>query len=187
MPTPTTDAGMQAPQLLQSVEQVLPIDQIFPTQALLLGGAILVGITLFHGLVMRWVQAHTVSRDRYLREFPATWRIDLVMTTVVMVLLGAALAEVAAWAAALKYAHVLPSWGSAAAFAASSYTTLGNATVSPPPAWSMMGPIIAISGLFTFGWSGSVLVTVVSRMAVIRALVPGAAPHPTSPPGGTGR
>jgi hypothetical protein len=32
----------------------------------------------------------------------------------------------------------------------------------------MLGPIIAISGLFTFGWSGSVLVEVVRRVGLAR-------------------
>jgi hypothetical protein len=32
----------------------------------------------------------------------------------------------------------------------------------------MLGPIIAISGLFTFGWSGSVLVEVVRRASQAR-------------------
>jgi hypothetical protein len=183
MPTPTSDSLLQAPQILQSVEQVLPIEEIFPTQALLLGGAVLVGVTLFHGLVMRWVQAHAASRDRYMRLHPAAWRADLLMSTVVMTLLGAGLVEVAAWAVALKYAHVLPTWWSAAAYAASSYTTLGNATVNPPASWSMIGPIIAISGLFTFGWSGSILVTVVTRITLVRdRLVE--PPSPGSPPSG---
>lgn len=29
--------------------------------------------------------------------------------------------------------------------------------------WQMLAPIIAISGLFTFGWTGSVLVDIVRR------------------------
>lgn len=183
MPSPASDPLLRAPEILQSVEQVLPIEQIFPTQAVLLGGAILVGVTLFHGVVMRWVQAHTSSRVQVLRRTPAGWRVDLVMTTVVMVLLGAALAEVALWTAALKYGRVFPSWASAVSYAASSYTTLGNTNAVPPHGWGMMGPIIAISGLFTFGWSGSVLVMVVGRLGVIRELEhgsPGAAPPPAA-------
>jgi hypothetical protein len=32
-----------------------------------------------------------------------------------------------------------------------------------PPGWEMLAPLIAISGLFTFGWSGSVLVDLIGR------------------------
>ncbi len=182
MPSPVPDGALRAPELLQSVEQVLPIEQIFPTQAVLLGGAVLVGVTLFHGFVMRWVQSHTSSRVDVLRRAPSTWRIDLVMTTVVMALLGAALGEVALWTAALKYGRVFSTWVSAVSYAGSSYTTLGNTNAVPPPGWGIMGPIIAISGLFTFGWSGSVLVTVVGRLGLLRELHRGAPPTEPTPP-----
>jgi len=37
-----------------------------------------------------------------------------------------------------------------------------------PAAWNMLSPIIAISGLFTFGWTGSVLVGFVSSLNRLR-------------------
>jgi len=37
------------------------------------------------------------------------------------------------------------------------------------PAWNMLAPIIAISGLFTFGWTGSVLVGYVDMLNRARA------------------
>ena len=43
-----------------------------------------------------------------------------------------------------------------------SYTTLGEGTVTLPDSWRLIGPMIAMSGLFTFGWTGSVLVSVMS-------------------------
>jgi hypothetical protein len=156
------------PTLIQNVEQVLPIDEIFPTAALVLGGAVLIGVVLLHGVVMHWVQAHVSSRDSFIRRSPGAWRSDVVMSTVILALLGAGLVEVTVWTAALKYTGLFPSWVGAAAYAASSYTTLGNATRNPPPGWSMLGPIIAMSGLFTFGWSGSVLVEVVRRVSQAR-------------------
>jgi len=165
---------------MQNVEQVLPIDEIFPTSALVLGGVVLIGVVLLHGVVMRWVQAHVSARDAFIRRSPQAWRSDLVMASVILALLGAGLAEVTVWTAALKYSDLFPSWVGAAAYAASSYTTLGNATRNPPPGWNMLGPIIAISGLFTFGWSGSVLVDVVHRVSQAReaARTTGVAPPP---------
>ena len=170
----------QTPTLIQNVEQVLPIDEIFPTSALLLGGAVLLGVVLLHGVVMRWVQEHVTARDPFIRRSPQAWRSDLVMASVILALLGAGLVEVTVWTAALKYSGLFPTWVGAAAFCASSYTTLGNAARNPPPAWSMLGPIIAISGLFTFGWSGSVLVEVVRRVSQAREAA-GATKADTSP------
>jgi hypothetical protein len=158
----------QPPTLIQNVEQVLPIDEIFPTSALLLGGAVLLGVVLLHGVVMHWVQTHVAARDPFIRRSPHAWRSDVVMASVILALLGAGLIEVTVWTAALKYSSLFPTWIGAAAYSASSYTTLGNSTRSPPPGWSMLGPIIAMSGLFTFGWSSSVLVEIVRRVSQAR-------------------
>ncbi len=170
MPSPVADSPAQAVEVLRNVEDVLPIEQIFPTQALVLGGAVLIGVVLLHGILMRATQAHVSSRIPAIRRDPVGWRIDLVMISSVLVLLVAGLVEVVAWSAALRYAGVLPTWPAAAAFAAAAFTTLGNSPVSVPPGWHMLGPIIAISGLFTFGWSGSVLVDVVRRLGHMRDL-----------------
>jgi hypothetical protein len=57
-----------------------------------------------------------------------------------------------------------------------------------PLGWHMLAPIIAISGLFTFGWTGSVLVEVVRRCqeaksAALQAHLPnGMARQPPDPP-----
>ena len=37
-----------------------------------------------------------------------------------------------------------------------------------PDGWKMLAPIIAMSGLFTFGWTGSVLVDLVGRCQKIK-------------------
>jgi hypothetical protein len=168
----------QPPTLFQNVEQVLPIDEIFPTSALILGGVVLIGVVLLHGVVMHWVQSHVARRDAFIRRSPHAWRSDVVMASVILALLAAGLIEVTVWTTALKYSRLFPTWVGAAAYSASSYTTLGNATRNPPPGWSMLGPIIAMSGLFTFGWSGSVLVEVVRRVGQARDAARGAGPSP---------
>jgi hypothetical protein len=58
-----------------------------------------------------------------------------------------------------------------------------------PNGWHMLAPIIAISGLFTFGWTGSVLVEVVRRCqevkaAALRARAGHAHPREGPPPKG---
>jgi hypothetical protein len=46
----------------------------------------------------------------------------------------------------------------------------------------MLAPIIAMSGLFTFGWSGSVLVDFVRRLNAIRDAVGASKAPDKSPP-----
>jgi hypothetical protein len=36
-----------------------------------------------------------------------------------------------------------------------------------PPSWRQLGPIIAVSGLFTFGWTSSVLVYVMTQFGTL--------------------
>lgn len=186
MPTAPVDPSMQAPQIFQKVEEALPIDLIFPTHALAFGAVVLVGIVLLHAFLMRGVLARVAAQEPRLRSAPAEWRVDLVMITVVFGLLTAALVEVVVWTAALKYAGLFPTWATAASYAATTYTTLGDVTHPPPPGWRMTGPVIAISGLFTFGWSGSVLVDVVGRLGRLRDLARATRGTPSAPGGTSG-
>ena len=72
------------------------------------------------------------------------------------------LIETLIWAAPLYVSGIIPNLRDAYYYVLESYTTLGEGNISLPYAWRLIGPIIAISGLFTFGWTGSVLVNVMS-------------------------
>jgi hypothetical protein len=47
-------------------------------------------------------------------------------------------------------------------FCANAYTTLGYGSVDLEAHWRLISPIIGISGLFTFAWTTSALIDVVS-------------------------
>ena len=49
------------------------------------------------------------------------------------------------------------------------YTTLGESVVTLPDKYRLIGPVIAMSGLFTFGWTGSALVYVMSQILRLEA------------------
>ena len=96
----------------------------------------------------------------------------------VFMLLSLHVVEMFLWAAALVYSGLVPDWRAAGFFAGNTYTTVGYGNFILPDGWRMLAPIIAMSGLFTFGWSGSVLVDFVRRLNTIRA----AAVNPKSRP-----
>lgn len=48
-------------------------------------------------------------------------------------------------------------------FVLESYTRLGEGAVRLPDGWRLIGPIMAMSGLFTFGWTGSLLVSIMTE------------------------
>jgi len=144
--------------------------QILPVADVLFGGAMLVLIVLMHGFAMRTITTHVIRRSKVIAERPAAWRADVLVATAVFLLLSSHLVETVIWTAALVLAHMVPSWRAAGYFAANTYTTLGYGNVVLPEPWKMLTPIIAISGLFTFGWTGSVLVDVVARTNRLRDL-----------------
>ena len=91
------------------------------------------------------------------------------MGVVVLLMLLLHLMEIWVWSAALVYSGLVANWRAAGFFAANTYTTVGYGNFVLPDGWHMLAPIIAMSGLFTFGWTGSVLVEIVRRCQAAKA------------------
>ncbi len=165
-------------QFLQHLAQVLPAADVA------FGGGMLMLIILIHATGVRTVTEHVAKRSRIIMLRPKVWRADLLMTTSILLLLALHLTETVVWASALVYSGLVPSWRAAGFFAGNTYTTVGYGTFVLPVGWEMVAPIIAISGLFTFGWSGSVLVDIVARCQRIKdAVADRLAPHADAPSG----
>jgi hypothetical protein len=90
------------------------------------------------------------------------------MARIVFLLLILHVIEIFIWAFALAESGVVPQWRVAGFFAGNTYTTIGYGTFVLPLKWAMLAPIIAMSGLFAFGWSCAVLVDLVARCQKIR-------------------
>lgn len=154
---------------IEQLAGVLPLASIIPFPDLVFGGALLVGVVLLHGLGIRFVATHFYRRSAWLAGRPhSSLRLDVLLGVVIFMLLAIHLFEVVLWTAALVYSRLVTDWRIAAFFAANTYTTLGYGNFVLPQQWTMMAPIIAISGLFTFGWTGSVLVGFVGALNKIR-------------------
>ncbi|KSV64647.1 hypothetical protein N183_34765 [Sinorhizobium sp. Sb3] len=81
-------------------------------------------------------------------------------------------AETLIWALPLYERAIIPSMRDSYYYVLESYTTLGEGNVTLPDRWRLLGPIIAMSGLFTFGWTGSILVSIMTdfgRYDMLRA------------------
>ncbi len=130
----------------------------------------LILIVLLHGAAMRTVQLHCIRRAKVVALRPTIWRADLLFAGAVAFMLASHLVETVIWTSVLVWGHLVHSWRDAAYFVANTYTTLGYGTVLLPEPWKMLCPMMAISGLFTFGWTGSVLVDVVGRVSRLRDL-----------------
>lgn len=142
--------------------------EVMPAADMLAGGLMLILIILVHAAGIRATNSHVLHRSKLLLARPSIWRADMLMSSTVFMLLGLHLVEIFAWAAALVSSGLVTNWRLAGFFAGNTYTTVGYGTIILPDGWKMLTPIIAISGLFTFGWSGSVLVDLVGRCQAIK-------------------
>ena len=144
------------------------LSAVMPAADLFFGGAMLVLIVLIHAAAVRSVTSHVINRTEAIMQRPTLWRADLLMGSIIFMLLTLHVTEMILWAAALVYSNLVPDWRAAGFFAGNTYTTVGYGNFILPDGWRMLAPIIAMSGLFTFGWSGSVLVDYVRRLNAIR-------------------
>jgi hypothetical protein len=156
------------PQDIANLPLIAQMLEVMPAADLAFGGAMLVFIVLFHGAGIRAITGHLVRRSQYILSHPTYWRADLLMASTVFALLALHVLEIFLWSASMVYSGMLNDWRSAGFFAGNTYTTIGYGNFVLPVRWNMMAPIIAISGLFTFGWSASVLVDLVGRCQKIK-------------------
>lgn len=143
-------------------------EQAFPAADLVVGGFLLIVVILLHATGVRTVTSHVAKRTQQALLRPSMWRADVLMGGTVFMLLLLHVLEIFVWSGALVYGGLVTDWHSAGFFAGNTYTTLGYGTFVLPKGWGMLAPIIAMSGLFTFGWSGSVLVDLVGRCQKIK-------------------
>jgi len=161
----TTELGNLRPSLVENA-----LTQALPLPDLMFGGSVLILVIMFHAFWIRVITSSFLKRSAPMRMQASMWRADSLFTVMVMALLALHLAEVFLWSAALVFGDIAGSWSAAAYFAANCYTALGE-PFPLPRAWRMVPPIIAMSGIFTFAWTASVLVNFVARYNDLRLAI----------------
>ena len=159
---------------LEQLEELRPdlgvtsaLEQALPVPDLMLGGSVLVLIVMFHAFWIRIITNGFLNRIESARARTVPWFADLLLVVVVNLLLALHLSEVLIWSAGLILSGIIGDWAKAAYFAANSYTALGE-PFDLPHTWRILAPIMAISGIFTFAWTASVLVNFVERYNQLR-------------------
>jgi hypothetical protein len=145
-------------ELLQKVP-----DDYKPLAAVVVGAIILVGIVLFHGTGLHSIM---VGQDRWrVRLFahhPHLTGAALIFGWGVFLMLFLQIVEVLIWSLFLNRLGLIKSVHDTIYFCANAYTTLGMGKMELERPWRLISPIIGISGLFTFAWTTSALVDMVS-------------------------
>lgn len=138
-------------------------DEFKPLAAIGIGAAILVILVLLHGVGLHTILVQFKRSEIRLRVGrPHRIRAAVVFGWSVFLMLFLHILEITTWAFSLVHLGLILRATNAIYFVANAYTTLGYGTVDLDPPWRNISPIIAISGLFTFAWTTSTLVSIVS-------------------------
>jgi len=144
------------------------LSEALPVPDIMFGGTVLHLVVMLHAFGIRAITTSFLKRSHNIGPLSALWRAELLFAATVLALLSLHLLEVMFWSAALILGNIVPDWSKAAYFAANCYTALGE-PFNLPHAWRIVPPIIAISGIFTFAWTASVLVNFVERYNELRS------------------
>ena len=140
-----------------------------------------------HGLGLTYASARFSRRLARLTDKTPLWRVHWVMTVTVGSFVLVHLAECIIWALPIYWLGIAHSYHSAFAFVFECYTTLGLTPIIVPQKYDLLPPMISVTGLFTFGWTGSSLVYVMSQILrlesdrILRHLGKTPASHGTKP------
>lgn len=130
-----------------------------------LGLTMLVVVIFIHGVGLRTINSQ--HSRAWAKVGPQTSRIkvDLMLAKVIASFAMLHLLETLLFALPLSWTRILPDLRDSYYFVLESYTTLGEGNVQLPTEWRLLGPMIAMAGLFTFGWTGSSLVSVMTQFS----------------------
>ena len=130
---------------------------------------VLVLIIVVHGWCLNRVSKLFSTRFALYTPRTPRWRVSLLMGTTIALLVIIHLFETFVWTVPIWRLGMIPNLRNAYYYVLEAYTTLGEGNVALPNEWRLAGPVIAISGLFTFGWTGSVLVYVMGQIGRLHA------------------
>lgn len=134
-----------------------------PIIEILLGLSLTVGTLFVHSVGMYMVMHRfELNWPGYLKE-KSEFRRQFAFGRLVMLMLLTHLIEVLLIALVLFGIHAFLDLRTAFYFTGETYTTLGFGDILLPAGWRQLALFIAMSGLFSFGWSTGVLVSIVGK------------------------
>jgi hypothetical protein len=139
----------------------MPMDDVQVYVEVGLGAALMVGALLIHGLGMYLTELRFEFHLR--RGVRSRLALQGALGVMILMLMFTHLVEIYTWGAMLHAIGAVANLRDAIYFAAACYTTLGFGEHVLPDNWRLLAPIMAMSGMFAFGWTTGVLVTLVAR------------------------
>lgn len=136
---------------------------MWPILEIILGLSLIVFTLIIHSVGMYLVMHRfELNWPTFLNE-KNEFRRQFYFGHLVMIMLLTHILEVFVIAVVLYGIHALSDLRTAFYFTGETYTTLGFGDILLPSGWRQLAMFIAMSGLFTFGWSTGVLVNIVGK------------------------
>ncbi len=142
---------------------------IDPTLEIVVAMLFLVVVIAIHGVVLGQISKFFSSRFVHLTLQSPRWKPALLTGVSIGFIVALHFGETHLWAAALLVLHMVDNYRDAYFYVLEAYTTLGEGSNYLPDGYRLISPVIALTGLFTFGWSGSVLVYIVGQTGRLHA------------------
>ncbi|MCX7349426.1 MAG: ion channel [Alphaproteobacteria bacterium] len=130
---------------------------IFNWPALVVGCAALLACMCVQGSTVALVMGRLKPRLRVLATQKRSVLAHLLFFTCVVILLISHLAQILIWSQFIYWPGAMTNPHSAVLFAGSTYTTVGFSNDNLPRQWQLLAVIMAVTGLFAFAWSTSIL------------------------------
>lgn len=137
--------------------EVNAIRDVFNLQALLMGGLVLVICVVIQSLFVLLAVLKCKPNIQLLMSKNKTFLAHFIFLLGIVILLTSHLLQIYVWGLSLNLYGVIDSLHNAMVYAGSTYTTVGFITDPLPTQWQLLSIIMAVSGLFAFGWSTAVV------------------------------
>jgi hypothetical protein len=125
----------------------------------ILGGLMLLVVMVFHGAVLLQIaKRYEVKTFLYLAEKKYS-AVATCFYTSVFCLFLTHIVEIFLWGIALFALKLIPGLGQSILFSGSTYTAMGFMEDILPDGWKMLAVIIAFSGMFSFAWTASAMIS----------------------------
>lgn len=155
---------------MHASEHELVISAVDLIAELVIAIGFLVLIIGFHGWSLVRASRRFTARMIRMTAHSPVWRINLLMAETIAALVLMHLVEGVIWAIPVYGFGMTKTAHTAYSYVLQAYTTLGEAGVTLPERYRLVSPMIAISGLFTFGWTASALVYVMNQVLRLHAM-----------------
>jgi hypothetical protein len=137
--------------------EVTATQDVFNLQALFMGGLVLIICVVIQALFVLLAVSKCKPNIQLLMSKNKTFFAHFVFIVGIVILLTSHLLQIYVWGLALHAYEVIGSLHKAMVYAGSTYTTVGFITDPLPTQWQLLSVIMAVSGLFAFGWSTAII------------------------------